>query len=74
MALAVCAGFVDVTLGQGSVVRGSRVNVLDERNLFARQDATPTCLDAKVIATGSFSDGQGGGVAGVAAGQAPSET
>ena len=73
--LALAAGFVEVAVGQANgLLRGRYMERVEDRNIFIRQDATPTCLDQKSIATGSFSDGQGQGVTGVAAGQSPSET
>lgn len=75
VALALSAGFIEIVVGQANGLLRSRDDAgMEDRNLFVREDATPTCLDQKSVATGSFSDGQGQGVTGVAAGQSPSET
>lgn len=70
-ALAICAGFIHGTVALTHGLVENRNNI--GRTLVARQDATATCLAAKSIATGSFSDGKGQGD-GAAANDAPSET
>ena len=75
VALALSAGLIDVTVGQASGYLRSRRNAIgEERNLLERQNASPTCLNPKSIATASNDDGQQQNDQGKAAGQAPSET
>lgn len=74
VALALSAGFVDVTVGQASGFFRGRRSAIGDRTLLERQDATATCLNANSIATASADDGQQKGDQGVLPGQAPSET
>lgn len=74
VALAIFAGLMDVTMGQANGYLRNRRNAIGERNVLERANATPTCLDPKSIATASADDGQQQGDAGIAVGQAKSET
>lgn len=74
MALALSAGFVDMTVGQASGFFRGRRGVIGDRTLWERQNASPTCLSADSIATASANDGQQNGDEGVLPGQAASET
>lgn len=74
VALALSASLIDVTVGQANGFLRSRRNAIGERNLVKRQNATPTCLNQQSIATASADDGQQQGDAGIADGQAASET
>ena len=74
LALALSAGFVDVTVGRASGFFRGRRGAIGDRTLVERQDATATCLSADSIATASAGDGQQQGDEGVLPGQAASET